>query len=198
MTTTSATTDWDRVNADEDVREARKAAMVGADEAPVGRHALSTLARVAEFVFAGEAIFTLENAETGKRFTYRVTQAKARPQDAGRVLPFFVSVLTGSNNEGDYSYLGCLWGDGTEWEGLGSQTTNTLRYAHGAKSRISADAPSAMGIAWLARKLAAGSALPASFAVYHEGRCGRCGRLLTVPSSIESGIGPVCAGKGEY
>ena len=29
--------------------------------------------------------------------------------------------------------------------------------------------------------------------VWHEGRCGRCGRLLTVPESIASGIGPVCA-----
>jgi hypothetical protein len=28
---------------------------------------------------------------------------------------------------------------------------------------------------------------------HHEGKCGRCGRLLTVPSSIESGIGPECS-----
>jgi predicted metal-dependent hydrolase len=31
------------------------------------------------------------------------------------------------------------------------------------------------------------------FNVHHEGKCGRCGRLLTVPSSIESGIGPECS-----
>jgi hypothetical protein len=31
--------------------------------------------------------------------------------------------------------------------------------------------------------------------VHHEGRCGRCGRTLTVPESIESGIGPECAKK---
>jgi hypothetical protein len=29
--------------------------------------------------------------------------------------------------------------------------------------------------------------------VWHEGRCGRCGRKLTVPESIESGFGPECA-----
>jgi hypothetical protein len=28
-----------------------------------------------------------------------------------------------------------------------------------------------------------------------EGHCRRCNRVLTVPSSIQSGIGPVCAGK---
>lgn len=29
-----------------------------------------------------------------------------------------------------------------------------------------------------------------------EGACGRCGRKLTVPGSIASGIGPTCAEKG--
>jgi hypothetical protein len=32
-------------------------------------------------------------------------------------------------------------------------------------------------------------------AVYHEGRCGACGRRLTTPESISSGLGPVCAGR---
>ena len=27
---------------------------------------------------------------------------------------------------------------------------------------------------------------------WHEGRCGRCGRKLTVPESIEAGYGPEC------
>ena len=34
------------------------------------------------------------------------------------------------------------------------------------------------------------------FEFWHEGKCGRCGRKLTVPESIEAGIGPECAGKG--
>lgn len=28
---------------------------------------------------------------------------------------------------------------------------------------------------------------------FHEGKCGRCGRALTDPESIERGIGPECA-----
>lgn len=28
--------------------------------------------------------------------------------------------------------------------------------------------------------------------IWHEGKCGRCGRQLTVPESIESGFGPEC------
>jgi hypothetical protein len=28
--------------------------------------------------------------------------------------------------------------------------------------------------------------------IWHEGRCGRCGRKLTVPESIHNGYGPEC------
>jgi hypothetical protein len=31
--------------------------------------------------------------------------------------------------------------------------------------------------------------------IWHEGRCARCNRRLTVPASIASGFGPECAGK---
>ena len=35
--------------------------------------------------------------------------------------------------------------------------------------------------------------LPPALEVWHEGRCGRCGRKLTTPQSVETGFGPVCA-----
>jgi len=41
----------------------------------------------------------------------------------------------------------------------------------------------------------AGDSMPKGLTVRHEGRCCRCGRQLTVPSSIDAGIGPECAGK---
>ena len=44
-------------------------------------------------------------------------------------------------------------------------------------------------------KQAARPAFPPNFVVRHDGRCGRCGRQLTVPSSIDKGIGPECATK---
>jgi hypothetical protein len=37
--------------------------------------------------------------------------------------------------------------------------------------------------------------MPDGVVIWHEGRCGRCGRRLTVPESIESGYGPECIGK---
>jgi hypothetical protein len=29
--------------------------------------------------------------------------------------------------------------------------------------------------------------------IWHQGRCGKCGKVLTVPKSIESGFGPECS-----
>lgn len=37
--------------------------------------------------------------------------------------------------------------------------------------------------------------LPPAIHVYHEGRCGVCGRPLIDPESILLGIGPICRGK---
>lgn len=47
---------------------------------------------------------------------------------------------------------------------------------------------------WLWVQLTKGNELPDKVEVWHEGRCGACGRRLTVPESIAQGLGPVCAG----
>lgn len=127
---------------------------------------------VADFALAGNARFTVVSNRTGTRFTFRVRQT----QEGN---PWFVSVLTGGDNTSDYTYLGTLFQDGA--------------YRHGRKSTISATAPSAKAADWFFNKALRDPEAMAQCTVYHEGRCGRCGRVLTVPSSIASGIGPECA-----
>ena len=56
-------------------------------------------------------------------------------------------------------------------------------------------APSALAFAWLWRYLLSLTPLPPGVTIYHEGRCGRCGWPLTVPSSVKAGYGPECAGR---
>lgn len=125
------------------------------------------------FALGGNATFTLLSKATGQRFTFKVRQPK---EDS----PYFVSLLSGSDNENDYTFLGSIFSDGT--------------YRHGRKSPVSESAPSARAFAWFWRNLDDPDAM-AKVEVWHEGRCCRCGRKLTVPSSIEAGIGPECAGK---
>jgi hypothetical protein len=123
------------------------------------------------FILAENAVFTVENTATGNRFTFKVR----KPDDTK---PHFVSVLTGPNNESDYSFLGTVF--------------TPERYLHGRRSRIAQDAPSAKAFEWLFRQLSAGHPLPPQVRVCHFGKCGRCGRTLTVPESVESGFGPEC------
>jgi hypothetical protein len=65
------------------------------------------------------------------------------------------------------------------------------KFRHGRKSNISQDAQSVKVFDFVLPKLVAGT-LPEFVEVWHEGHCGKCGKRLTVPSSIENGLGPEC------
>lgn len=127
------------------------------------------------FMLAGNAHVTFQSRRTGTRFTYRVRAANSHSSQGEA--PYFVAVLTGPDN---YEYLGCIY-----------RRTN---YAHGRKSHISTEAPSAVAFGWVWRYLTSGRMHP-DLAIYHEGRCGACGRRLTDPTSIETGLGPKCRGE---
>jgi hypothetical protein len=145
----------------------------------MSQNRFSSLTEVMLFLLAGNARLTVVSSKTGARFTFKVRQ----PKPGG---PHFVSVLTGDDNETSYTFLGSLFGD--------RETTQAPIYRHGRKSPISSTAPSALAFAWLWRQLSSGR-FPEECELWHEGRCGRCGRALTVPSSIANGIGPECAEK---
>ena len=160
------------------VEDGMQQALALQDDGPPGPRAeLLNPATTVAFLLAGNAHVTFQSRRTGTRFTYRVRQAPARHYDQRRP-PHFVAVLTGSDNENGYSYLGCIY--------------DRTRYAHGRKSYVAKDAPSAVAFAWVWRKLMAGEMHP-ELGVWHEGRCGKCGRRLTTPESIAIGLGPTCA-----
>jgi len=133
------------------------------------------------YALAGNATFTVLNPETSNRFTFKVKR-KDVGTDAEPKELFFVGLLSGPDNGADYSFLGTIF--------------DAEKFVHGRKSRIGKDAPSARAFRWLWNRLSHDADFaPAEF--WHEGRCGRCGRKLTVPESIERGLGPVCAGWGQ-
>lgn len=122
-----------------------------------------------KFMFAGKSVFTFINTKTGNRFTFKVKQAK----DSNI---FFVSVLT---NPDVYTYIGtCIEGN----------------YKHGRKSNITKDAQSVKVFEFMLSRLKTDN-LPDFLEVWHEGFCGKCGKRLTVPSSISNGLGPDCIKK---
>jgi hypothetical protein len=137
---------------------------------------LATAQAALAFMRGGNATVTLVSVKTGTRFTYRLRAAEDNDT-------LFVGLLTGPDNETAYSYLGRV-SRGLFWAGRKVPKAGD----------ISADAPSSKAFAWAWRALIKGN-MPEALEVYHEGRCARCARKLTVPSSIESGFGPECAGK---
>jgi len=134
-------------------------------------------ARAKEYILAGDAVLTFRNSETGNRFTYRIS----RPKDADEKCPHFVKARTGSGSDnGQYAYFANIWPD--EKRGLkGLQ--------HGRRSQLTYDDLSVQAFAWIWDHI---DDLPDSIEVWHEGRCLRCGRQLTVPESIAQGYGPEC------
>jgi Family of unknown function (DUF6011) len=150
-------------------------------------HAIVDVEAQKRFVLAGNAIFTLRSLKTGKRFTYKVSKAKPNPSFPNQGPTYFVSLLNGPENTSNYQYMGLMQNFGALAWGV--------RQTRG--SRVSAMADSYKGIVWFLGNVANGKPV-SNVEVFHAGKCGRCGRTLTVPESIESGIGPECAKKGEF
>ena len=137
----------------------------------------SDAATLDHFMRAGKAIFTIESEKTGRHFTYRVSRPAASPGVS--VPPLFVALLTGPDNTANYTYAGVL-------------EAGQVRLTRGSK--LTAESVGLKAINYVLGHVAAGR-MPPSTTIRHEGKCGCCGRKLTVPSSIDAGIGPECAKK---
>ena len=118
-----------------------------------------------KFIFAGNSSVTFLNNKTENRFSYRVKMVKNSNI-------FFVSVLT----DNEYSYLG---------------TVSNGFYKHGNKSNLAPGSQGEKVFIYVLKNLKSNS-LSDFIEIWHEGKCGKCNRPLTVPSSIETGIGPEC------
>lgn len=153
-------------------KTARKSIPQEGEEIPVGR--LITCEAIKEFSLAGYAYLTLVSKKTGTRYTYKVKTPQGKPR------PHFVSVLYGENNQEDYVFFGTIFND--------------KEFGHARKSAITPSDVRVRAWQWMWAQVLGGKLSP-DVEVWHEGRCGRCGKLLTVPSSIARGIGPECAAK---
>lgn len=149
---------------------------------------------VQPFLLGGRATVTLVSKQTGKRFTFKIEQRRVAPRNPGeseveygeRVIaaqkgPRFVKVMTGPDNEHNYTYVGHIDED--------------RQFRLDKKSRLTPEAPSVVAWRWFWQAVMTKSAKTTEQCeIWHNGHCSKCGRKLTVPSSISTGLGPVCAG----
>lgn len=125
-----------------------------------------------QFLTSGKAYFTVLNTLTSKSFSYRLIKAR------GKEL-YWLSVLSSPNI---YTFAGTI-----------IPTNDGFKY-HQGKGKYSFNVPSVKSVIWVLAKARKGG-LPSSVEVLHIGRCGRCGRPLTDPESIKTGLGPICREK---
>lgn len=143
-------------------------------------HILSASA-VLSYLLGGKGTVTLLNRESERRHTYRIQAPGKTAEERRNAEILFVSVLTGPENTKDYSYIGII-------------VRRTGEFKTTKKSRLPMSDKRVSGFSWLMRQ-ACRETLEnyPHVEVRHHNRCGCCGRLLTVPQSIDTGLGPVCA-----
>lgn len=143
---------------------------------------------IRKYMLGGNAKFSIVD-EYGDHITYRIKSGKqdryanwsSKNQDRSI---FFVSTLNGPSNESDYTYIGFLRQDINGewvWHRKKGDSIGAAVFKAGEFEKF-----------W--RLLEQGLKIRPGYTFFHEGSCCVCGRTLTRPDSISSGIGPECAG----
>lgn len=138
---------------------------------------ITTIEKLFNFALAGNATLTLRSKVSGQHFTYRIQLAKPSEKYPGK--RWFVHYLAGPDNGSDYRYLGMIKSD---------HFFTATNASPAEKSAVFA----AFDTVW---RYAHNMVMLNKVEIWHSGRCGKCNRPLTVPESIATGLGPVCAGK---
>ena len=126
------------------------------------------------------AYVTLYNKESGNHRTFRFK--KQSVDDSFAPDRIILQLLTGSDNENDYQGIGFLNGSSIQvWRKyVGSQNEKTAEILGQVLFGFIGRYP----LEVLER-----------FEVITSGNCFKCGKTLTTPDSVESGIGPICKSK---
>jgi len=145
------------------------------------------------YTFAGKAQVTIVDENTGERITFKFSRAKDRVTKESKDV-WFIWAQDGNTKR----FAGTIFGkpgiDATySWGKKNHHERDSLimGYMKAFINRLGID------IRNNGRKLIAINEMPEHIQIWHEGKCGHCGKTLTVPLSIENGIGPVCQNRIE-
>ena len=125
-----------------------------------------------EFLRAGRAIFTVSNPPGAghTHHTYRLREWQ------GNLL---AELLRGPDNLRAYQYIGRV-------------DLEAGRVWPTKKSTLHPKIEAWLVLEWALQVVIGLKPMRAGYKIQHAGRCGRCGRILTHPESLETGFGPEC------
>jgi len=145
-----------------------------------------------DFFLGGKATFTVQNNDTGVHRTYKIRKPTPTPQYPNPA--WFVKVMTGTDNESHYSYVGRLFPNGGQIYRNGQPVQVLPGHIEMTKnSKFDEASDTVKAARWVTGRIMTGASIPDQIEIRHAGKCGRCGRTLTAPESLDTGIGPECA-----
>lgn len=132
-----------------------------------------------KFILAGNSEFVLYSTKTKGKFEYRMTRKNSRDKEDSYI--YFLNTKI----DGEYMYAGVIWFD---------EKTQEFKFGQGKNGRVDYRHLNIRSLLFVLNKLNSGG-IPQYCEVFHTGTCGRCGRKLTTPESILTGLGPECSKK---
>ena len=136
-----------------------------------------SLDRALPYILAGKSEFILHSSKTGQDFGYRLTRKESKNNPDEFI--YFLNIKDGH----EWVYAGVLWYD---------SSSNIYKFGKGKSGNIDANDLNVKSLLFVMSKLQNGDT-PLYCSVFHTGKCGLCGRKLTTPESILTGLGPSCA-----
>lgn len=132
-----------------------------------------------QFILAGKCEFILHSTKTGADFKFEMTKQEQR--DNKDKFIYFLNVLHGYEK----TYAGVVWFN---------EDTQEFKFSQGKKGQINANELNIRSLIFVLNKLFRNEAVQ-YLDVFHVGKCGACGKKLTTPESILTGLGPTCSKK---
>jgi hypothetical protein len=129
------------------------------------------------FFFAGRAVLTFRNNESGTHMTVKVKQAKDKNDRKIKLPIFFVYVSLLGDSETGYRFGGTVF-----------QESMSIKLGKDVQSGSQLHSV----MEFILRSLRNPESLRGKVSLLHEGRCCRCQLPLTHPESINTGFGPDC------
>ena len=126
------------------------------------------------FMLGGNADFSIENMNTGTRYSYLVQKSKDNEN------LYFVKVKESGQH---YIYAGTLY----------KYDDGSVGYKQGKNGNYAQADPPIRGLLYIFKFN--DRPIPPPMLMFHHGRCSVCGKRLTDAESIRMGIGPTCRKK---
>ena len=132
-----------------------------------------------QFMTAGKAEFVLHSTKTNQDFKFSLTRQETKDKEDKEKYIYFLNYLHGH----DKTYAGVVWF---------KDETQEFIFSTGKNGKMSPNALEIRSLIFVMNKLYREETVQ-YLDVFHVGKCGKCGKKLTTPESILTGLGPTCS-----